>query len=87
MKSATPKTEITILKIGFMASCWSDVKTYGILFGMFFLNNHFIDSNNFVDAILFMIFISYLFLASSKCKYINKFKKVEDAIKFLEETT
>lgn len=76
--------EITIIRIGFMASVWSDVKTYGTLIAMYGVNEHLLNGNNWVDFILMILFALVIIARTAGSKFVHKFKTNEDAIAFLE---
>lgn len=79
------ENNITIIKIGFAASFWCDIKTYGTLIGMYAVNERLLNGNNWVDFILMVMFILMIVSRVAGAKYISKFKTNEEAIKFLKE--
>ena len=76
---------ITILKIGMIASIWSDIQMFGFILASFMINEHFINSNNFVDTLLFLMLVMLLVSKTLTSKFVRKFETCEDAIKYLEK--
>jgi hypothetical protein len=85
------KKHITLIftKEGVFASLIKDIITFSTIIGSFYLNHKFIDSNNWVDFLLFIITSFSLFGVLAKINFFNSVKKyqfseIKEAIEFLK---
>lgn len=77
--------DIMIIKIGWITSFWSDFQTFGFILASFAVNEHFLNSNNFVDFSLVVMLVFLCLIRSTTSKFVKKFKTKEEAIKYLTE--